>query len=473
MDFDTWEEFTLVGGVDSEPEGTKQKPIHKLAARGKTEMVRLILDNCDIDPDDVNTVVPEVSDETPLYYAIQGDHVETMNFLLERGGGLVMESVNPSIHGYGCGRLLGPLFAFAIIGGHLKAAVALYERRWGLANPVFHSGNPGFVHTRRLKEHIKNVAHLTPSISPLQAACRRGNEDILEAILYLLVKVTGVNLPVSVVQSLKHTFTKLLFYIARSGGKEMLDLVIGHGFNIEAAMELKVDEVKQLLDDEDSHENALDKILFNGDTLLENILIASDGHYMTLENVAQWSDNKEFFDYLVDLQLKQEAVSSGNESQATGLGSQSKQLYQEKSASEGEAYAQRILSGFETGSAPEEVISIHYNIDFPHELSVECCKRGYLGILQFLEDCGLNLSPNPQVPWDLHITAVQYGHVNVADFLLRRGFSVNSSDGSSAGWSPLQRACQSPHMDPRKKEMVSFLLKKGADPNWLHINRHC
>jgi len=241
----------------------------------------------------------------------------------------------------------------------------------------------------------------------------------------------------------------------------MLDLVIGHGFNIEAAMKLKVDEVQQLLLDEDSHENALDKTLFNGDTLLKIILIASDGHYITLENVAQWSDNKELFDYLVDLQVKQEVVSSGNESQATGLGSQSKQLYQEKSASEGEAYAQRILSGFETGSAPEEVISIHYNIDFPHELSVECCKRGYLGILQFLEDCGLNFSPNPQVLWDPHITAVQYGHINVADFLLQRGFSVNSSDGSSAGWSPLQWACQSPHMDPRKKkEMVSFLLTK-------------
>ncbi len=80
-------------GVDSEPQGTKQKPIHKLAARGKTEMVRLILDNCDIYPDYVNTVVPEVFDETPLYYAVQGDHVETMNFLLERGGRLVMESV--------------------------------------------------------------------------------------------------------------------------------------------------------------------------------------------------------------------------------------------------------------------------------------------------------------------------------------------------------------------------------------------
>jgi hypothetical protein len=99
----------------------------------------------------------------------------------------------------------------------------------------------------------------------------------------------------------------------------MLDLVIGHGLNIEAAMKLKVDEVQQLLLDEDSHENALEKTLFNGDTLLKNILIASDGHYMTLENVAQWSDNKELLDYFIDLQLKQEVVSRGNESQATGL----------------------------------------------------------------------------------------------------------------------------------------------------------
>jgi len=80
-----------------------------------------------------------------------------------------------------------------------------------------------------------------------------------------------------------------------------------------------VDEVQQLLLDEDSHENALEKTLFNGDTLLKNILIASDGHYMTLENVAQWSDNKELLDYFIDLQLKQEVVSRGNESQATGL----------------------------------------------------------------------------------------------------------------------------------------------------------
>ncbi|CAK9221316.1 unnamed protein product [Sphagnum troendelagicum] len=192
-------------------------------------MVRLILHNCDIHPNHVNTVMPEVFDETPLYYAVQADHIETMNFLLERGGGPVMESVklyHSSIYGYGRGRLLGTLFAFAIKGGYLKAAVVLYERSWRLVDPAFHSGNPGFVHTR-------------------------------------------------------------------SGSKEILDLVIGQGFNIEAAMELKMDEVQQLLLDEDSHKNAQDKTLFKGDTLLKNILIASDGHCITLENVVQWSDNKE------------------------------------------------------------------------------------------------------------------------------------------------------------------------------------
>jgi hypothetical protein len=39
-----------------------------------------------------------------------------------------------------------------------------------------------------------------------------------------------------------------------------------------------------------------DKTGFNGDTLLKNIPIACEGHYITLENVAQWSDNKEVLD---------------------------------------------------------------------------------------------------------------------------------------------------------------------------------
>jgi ankyrin repeat protein len=167
------------------------------------------------------------------------------------------------------------------------------------------------------------------------------------------------------------------------------------------------------------------------------------------------------------MKLKPEVVGSGNQPQATGLGSQSKQLHHKKIVSEGEAYAHIILSGFETGSVPEKVISIHHEIDFPHELADECCKRGYLGILQFLEDCGLNLRPNLTLAWDLHITAVEHGHVGIVEFLFKRGFSVNSPDASHRGISPLQRACESPHMDPRKrKEMVILLLKAGADPNY-------
>ncbi len=112
------------------------------------------------------------------------------------------------------------------------------------------------------------------------------------------------------------------------------------------------------------------------------------------------------------------------------------------------------------------MISIHHEIDFPYQLADECCKRGYLGILQFLEDCGLNLRPNPRPGWDLHITAVEHGHVGILEFLFKRGFSVNSHAGRRR-ISPLQRAFESPHMDPEKrKEMVRFLLEAGADPNY-------
>jgi len=263
MDFDTWEVST-----NYTQEG---KPIHKLAARGKTEIVRLILDNCRGNPDYVNTVVPGV-DKTPLYYAQQGGHLMTMFLLVDRGG--------------------------------------VFERKT--------------VHRREISDH------------------------------------------------------------------------------------------------------------------------------------------------LVDMKLKPEVVSSGNQPQATGLGSQSKQLHHKKSVSEGEAYTHRILSGFETGSAPEEVISIHHKIDFPYELAAACCKRGYLGILQFLEDCGLSLRTNPSQRRDLHMIAVENGHVDIAEFLFKRGFSVNSPGFSFMGISPLECACGSPFMDPRtRKEMVVFLLKAGADPNYM------
>ncbi len=91
-------------------------------------------------------------------------------------------------------------------------------------------------------------------------------------------------------------FGKLLFYIALNGSKEMLDLLIGHGFDVEAATEVAVPEVQELLLDEGSCDIMEDKTGFNGDTLLKNILIACEGPYITLENVAQWSDNKEVLD---------------------------------------------------------------------------------------------------------------------------------------------------------------------------------
>jgi hypothetical protein len=76
----------------------------------------------------------------------------------------------------------------------------------------------------------------------------------------------------------------------------MLDLLIGHDFDVEAATEVAVPEVQELLLDEGSCDIMEDNTGFNGDTLLKNILIACEGHYITLENVAQWIDNKEVLD---------------------------------------------------------------------------------------------------------------------------------------------------------------------------------
>jgi ankyrin repeat protein len=455
MDFDTWEVQTE---HSRKSQATMEKPIHKLAARGKTEMVRLILANCEGDPDYINTVVPGI-DQTPLYYAIRGDHVETMNFLLERGGALERETVHHDVS-ISCSQtfeFLDSLFPLTINEGCLQVFLELSDRRWRLCDPLLKFADPGGIHIRCLKEHIKNVAHLSPSITPLRAACQKGSEGALKSFLHLLVHVT---------RRTRDILRLLLSYIAIHGSKEMLDLLVQkYGFDVK--VKLYTDELQELLLDEASCSNVQDKTWLHRDTLLKENLVAYGGNYVSLENIAWWSNNKEISDHLVDMKLKPEVVGSGNQPQATGLGSQSKQLHHKKIVSEGEAYAQIVLSGFETGSAPEKVISIYHEIDFPHELADECCKQGYLGILQFLEDCGLNLRPNPTLKWDLHNSAVEHGHVGIVEFLFKRGFSVNSPDATSRGLSPLQRACESPYMDPgKRKEMVLFLLKAGADPNY-------
>jgi hypothetical protein len=322
MDFDTWEVQTVYSRKPQDP-----KPIHKLAARGKTEMVRLILANCEGDPDYVNTVVPGVY-KTPLYYGIRGDHVETMNFLLERGGALQRETVHHdvSISCYQTFEFLDSLFPLAINEGCLQAFLELSDRRWRLCDPQLNFADPDGIHIRCLKEHIKNVAHLSPSITPLRAACQKGSEGTLKSFLHLLVHVTQVTTDILLL---------LLSYIAIHGSKEMLDLLVQkYGFDVK--VELNTYFVQELLLDEASCGNVQDKTWLHGDTLLKENLVAYGGNYVSLENIAWWSNNKEISDHLVDMKLKPEVVGSGNQPQATGLGSQSKQLPHKKFASEGE-----------------------------------------------------------------------------------------------------------------------------------------
>ena len=57
-------------------------------------MVRMILENFEVEfPDYFNTFVPS-TDDSPLYHAIHGgDHVETMRFRMNRGGSILVNSI--------------------------------------------------------------------------------------------------------------------------------------------------------------------------------------------------------------------------------------------------------------------------------------------------------------------------------------------------------------------------------------------
>jgi len=150
--------------------------------------------------------------------------------------------INTEASGYGHCRLLDTLFGLAIAWGSLKASVELFERT-DFRDPV------DICIWCVLKEHIKNVEDLSPSINPLQVACWKGNEDFFESPLAAdasaCVMVWGLDSPL-----VRVAFGKLLFYIALNGSKEMLDLLIGHGFDVEAATEVAVPEVQELLLDE-------------------------------------------------------------------------------------------------------------------------------------------------------------------------------------------------------------------------------
>ncbi|CAM6128443.1 unnamed protein product [Calypogeia fissa] len=135
-----------------------------------------------------------------------------------------------------------------------------------------------------------------------------------------------------------------------------------------------------------------------------------------------------------------------------------------------DSYVRKILADFEMG-ASKEIISLHFSIEFPTQLAGKCCEKGYLGLLQFLnEHCGLKVKPVYHMfeNWaidDAHLlhTAARFGHVNVVQFLLLRGYPVNSSAALVVA-SPLDWACYTELQPHQKCEVVSLLLDAGADP---------
>ena len=330
IDFDTWEVFIdqkmkpvdytweVQRGLKPEDDIRYVKPIHKLAALGRTEMVSMILENCGVEfPDYVNTTMPVGLDDTPLYCAIRGgDHVETVRFLMDRGGSISVDRIR---------------------------AQFFYDPSWSL-----------------------------------------GREEILPTLLFLI----------------RHEYDndrkKIKDYLFSRQLQGLIDPI---------SLTAHTRQLQHAPDPEHSSD--------------VRALCASDERYLDLAK----------------------------------------------------PYVRRILSAFETGVS-EEMISLHFQIEFPWALAEECCRKGYLGILQFLEDCGLDLNLYKEMSNavgnrinPLLNQAAFFGHVDVARYLVERGHSVNSKFLLFGSTTPLQRACESPTL-MHKKEMVAFLLNAGADPNY-------
>lgn len=388
------------------------KPIITLAALGKTQLVQLILDKCGVGPDYINTCSASRG-TTALSAALDGgDNAETVTFLLERGGTLYPATSGNELH--------DTVFCLASERGHLKVCVELLELRCN----SFHAGvdlpeNPDSSnvldmkscaidaqeHLKTLKDHIqKHQALDNPTVSPLKTACRKGNDEVLRSVLWLML------VPQSKTRTCKNgrLASKLVTYTAFYKNPAMVDLV-----------------------------------------------------YMFTHGTGQFKDYK-----VVRPNFQMRAMYSER---------------QKAREQEEISYARKILSDFTTGAC-KEAITLHFQIDYPLALAKECCEKGYLGILQFLEDhCRiLDLSRTSRRGesllhgnrWEslLH-TAALYGHVNVAKFLLDKGFSANSlaRECLMADFSPLQEACGS-GFSRHRKEMVDLLLAAGADPNHKDSN---
>jgi ankyrin repeat protein len=471
IDFDTW--------VAEEP---FMKPIHQLAAKGKTEFLKRLLDHPGVDAAYINTAshrygrcydgdntekirafssyidglkgqdfnfwsLPDeflgVPKYVPLYYAVVEDRVDTVNFILQRGGTYVDKGAVETtrlIHEQSY--WFSSLLHLACESFSMGVVLALqYTHEECASSP-----------SSCLRQHVDDVALLSPSRKPIHVACQKGKEKVFEAAFDLFYDGESF-----------YIIRALMFYIARGGSKEMVDKMLGQEpltwpltIDYFFSKIFSMGDVACLLVAEGTSPNSLDSP-HSGDIKSQRSVFKSQRSVL---DVAAASGNTEIFQHILKLQ-RQDSGSEDVEDGDHADGFEDLEVNEEALI--------ELSSHLEA-----EVISMHFGLDNPFDLARHCCIKGHVGVLKFYEDCGLDLDAirDDQDQDSILIFAVDYGHIDMVKYLLERGFLVDSTNWY-IGETPLQHACSirpdaSRIERQHKMDIASLLLEKGADPNYVN-----
>lgn len=253
INFETWQVFDKSGGYLD-----LLTPIQKLANWGKKEMLRTLLEYFELHPERFSNRVFEVDLVEAVLCSVTEDQIETLDLLLQGKRLQVVEHIllhpheNFDLHSrlelynpkYRCATLFGTLFAMAIHGKSrfpkLNVAIALLERDYCNSQLCGERVLDDKRRMTRAPEHLNilkkfvadyNLACSSASIAiqpvdPVIAACRKGNEDVIDALFWLMAPLDIRALDYVGVPAVVHD---IVFRIASHGSKSMVEIIRSHG----------------------------------------------------------------------------------------------------------------------------------------------------------------------------------------------------------------------------------------------------
>ncbi|KAJ7551512.1 hypothetical protein O6H91_06G018400 [Diphasiastrum complanatum] len=421
MDFDSYYELALL------------KPIHLLAFRGKNDMIQVLLEKsakisssdhvkgCQCQQcvlyDYVNTVCywsgTPVNERTPLEYAVEGDQVHTVEFLLKKGA--IVDRIQ-SIESLAC-----KYRSIKVVKKLLELGYSFDQKRYGFFHPLHIICENGHEQLLDLvKGHIK-TRNDTPDYlnvsPPLHYLCRYGKTKMAK----ILISEMGAD--VKYINKGGNTF---LHEVSKKGYKEIAELLLSHG-------------VDPNLENNDGL-TALDIAVEMGHLELQNLLFKVGGvrgkGLKPTENTQQMEPESQ------RCQLTK-AVQDGN------------------------------LQKLKQILAKESLIST-LSSEAQFDLVKTCCQKGYLDILRVLHEHGVDIHGQVD-PFGIKSPlnfAAQYGNVDIIKFLIEKGVQVNvqlEPKASTISSRPKLNYREALHSAAggQQAEAMEALLQAGANPNAL------